>query len=200
MTTLAANVNRVIELGDYQDFPMVASDIIFKGAAVGINLSSGHARPLAAGDLFVGFAEAKADNSAGSAAEKDVTVLQRGLVQLAVGSAAITDVGKPVYASDDDTFTLTASINSHVGRIVRFVSTGVVIVAFDATKAGLGGQIAELTDSSGGTANDTVAEVTDLDTSDTYTDAAVNAKLAIVNDNFADITAKMNAILRMLGN
>lgn len=43
--------------------------------------------------------------------------------------------------------------------------------------------IADLTDSSGGTANDTVAAV------------AGSGADAVINDNFADLTAKVNGIL-----
>lgn len=49
-----------------------------------------------------------------------------------------------------------------------------------------------------GTADGTIAEVTAIDTSDTYTDAAVNAKLTIINNNFADLRDKVNAIIAAL--
>ena len=64
MTTLAANTPRNIVGGNRNEIPVIASDIIWEGAAVGVVTGTGHARPLAAGDRFVGFAEAKADNSA----------------------------------------------------------------------------------------------------------------------------------------
>ena len=63
-----------------------------------------------------------------------------------------------VVIADDDTFTLTQSTNSHVGKAVRFVATGTVIVEFNAHNPPPG-LVTELTDSSGGTANDTVAAV-----------------------------------------
>lgn len=61
---------------------------------------------------------------------------------------------------------------------------------------------AALTDSSGGTADDTVAAIGTIALStaggNTYTDAAVNtavnAKLAIIANDFADVAAKINAI------
>lgn len=55
---------------------------------------------------------------------------------------------------------------------------------------------AALTDNSGGTANDTVEAVGTMATAggNTYTDAAVNTKLAAIANNFADLTAKINAI------
>jgi len=132
MTTLAANQPRNYLVGDLQDLPVIASDIIYQGAAVGDN-GSGYARPLQAGDPFRGFAELKADNSAGTAGAIDVRVIKRGLIQLAVASVAITDVDRPVYASDDATFNLTG-IGTKVGVVSRFVSSGVAVVAFDASK------------------------------------------------------------------
>jgi hypothetical protein len=66
MTTLAANKPRAFEGGNRNSFPVIAADIIYEGAAVGLVDGTGHARPLAAGDRFAGFAERKADNSAGA--------------------------------------------------------------------------------------------------------------------------------------
>lgn len=132
MTTLAANKQRPYELGDYNDIPVVASDIIYEGAAVGVVAASGHARPLTTADRFVGFAIAKADNSAGAAAAVNVTVQMRGEIQLAVTGALITDLKQPVYAADDDSFQFSPVGGVFVGFVKRFVSSGVVVVEFDA--------------------------------------------------------------------
>lgn len=205
MTTLAADVARNFELGDINELPVIAADIIYEGAAVGEN-GSGYMRPLSAGDPFMGFAERKVDNSTGSAGDKKVRLLTKGLVQLSIGSLAITDINKPVYASDDATFTLTASTNSHIGRVVRYVSSGVGIVAFDANRGGLGGAIAELTDNSGGTADATLEDcnnaVTGVDGtgSNAASKADVDARLVSIANNIADLAAKLNAVLRQLGN
>jgi hypothetical protein len=63
-------------------FPVIAADIIYEGAAVGLVDGTGHARPLAAGDRFAGFAELKADNAAGAAAAINVKVIESGKIQL----------------------------------------------------------------------------------------------------------------------
>lgn len=134
MTTLAKNTPRAYEVGhedDYNDLPAVATDIIYEGAAVGD--SSGYARPLVAADAFGGFATRQADNSSGSAGAINVRVRQVGVVTLAVtGVTGVTDEGSTVYASDDDTFTLTASGNSSIGKIVRWVSGTTCQVYFEA--------------------------------------------------------------------
>ncbi|GGX33209.1 hypothetical protein GCM10007242_45410 [Pigmentiphaga litoralis] len=136
MPTLAANAVRPYELGSIQEYPVVANDIIFEGAAVGEN-GAGFARPLVAGDVFLGFAESMVDNSTGTAGEITVRTRRYGQVQLPVaGAAAITANDQPVvYASDDDTFTLTAVGNSPIGRLSRWVAPGVAVVAFDVSLA-----------------------------------------------------------------
>jgi hypothetical protein len=169
MATLAVDVPRIYEQGDVNEFPVIAADIIYEGAAVGLD-SAGNARPLVAGDQFVGFAEAKVDNSAGLAGAKTVRVWYRGATQLAVvGASALTDVGSAVYASDDNTFTLTEASNSRIGRVHRWVTstTCVVIFASQAQGGAGGGNIADvpaatattLTGTLTGTANSAVVDV-----------------------------------------
>jgi hypothetical protein len=132
MTTLAANAPKVYETGSRNEFYVIASDIIYEGAAVGLVDASGHARPLVGGDRFVGFAEAKADNSAGAAAAIYVRVIESGKIQLSVTGALITDIGQPVYAQDDATFSFNPVSGSFIGHVHRFVSAGVAIVDFNA--------------------------------------------------------------------
>lgn len=132
MTTLAANKPRAYELGERNHLPVIASDIIYEGAAVGLVDASGHAQPLAAANRFAGFAVAKADNSAGTAAAINVEVVKSGEVELSVSGAVITDVGQPVYASDDDTFTFNPADGAFIGFVKRFVSSGVAVVEFNA--------------------------------------------------------------------
>lgn len=134
MSTLAANALRDFFVPtDIEDYPVIASDIIYQGAAVGEN-GSGYSRPLQAGDAFQGFAIAKADNAAGSAGDISVSVRTRGKVQLSVaGATAVTANDRAaVYASDDNTFTLTASTNSLIGYVSRWISSGIAVVEFDA--------------------------------------------------------------------
>jgi hypothetical protein len=134
MTTRASNIKRPYELEvdpKFNDLPVIAADIIYEGSAVGDN-GSGLARPLVAADVFLGFSIAKADNSAGAASDIAVRVRQRGVVQLTVtGVASADDVGSTVYASDDDTFTLTSTSNTAIGKVVRWVSSTTCLVYFE---------------------------------------------------------------------
>lgn len=131
-TTLAADKARTQEVGAHNDLPVIASDIIYEGAAVGIVAGTGHARPLSGGDQFGGFAQYKADNSAGAAAAINVRVNKAGDIVLSVSGAVITDVGQPVYATDDDTFVFNPVGASFIGFVKRFVESGVVVVEYNA--------------------------------------------------------------------
>lgn len=183
MTTLAADKVRDYSLGDHNDLPVIAADIIYEGAAVGDN-GSGYARPLQAGDPFRGFALRKADNAAGAAGDITVKVVRRGRIVLPISALAITDVGKAVYASDDDTYTLTQGSNTCIGYVSRWVSTGYGDIAFCESS----GALAELTDNSGGTAADTIEAI-----GGTYSQTEVRNAVA-------SLAAKINALTRRFGN
>lgn len=132
MATLAKNAPRKFgSLAMIGHILMIAAEIIFQGAAVGIVAATGYGRPLAGGDRFVGFAVDKADNTNGSAGDLNVEVRTRGSIELAVLGAVLTDIGQPVYATDDDTFVFLPVGGTFVGFVTRFVSAGFVEVEFD---------------------------------------------------------------------
>jgi hypothetical protein len=132
MATLTKDAPRNYGLGNVSAFPVVASDIIYEGAAVGED-GNGYARPLVAGDPFLGFCQKKADNSGGSAGDINVQVITDGFVQLAISGLAITDNDQPlIYASDDNTFTKTSTSNTPIGNVSRYISSGVGMVRFSA--------------------------------------------------------------------
>ncbi len=194
MTTLAKDQPRDFYEGKFSEIPVIATDIIYQGAAVGIEVGSGHARPLVAGDAFIGFAELQVDNAAGVDAAKSVRVRKNGMIQLPIAALAITDIGKDVYASDDDTFTLTASGNTRVGHVQRFVSAGIGIVAFNTVS----GVEAALTDSTGGTVSDVIADFVGIDVA-----AAGPADVALISEvenAVASLAAKINYLIGRLNN
>ena len=137
MVTLADRKIREFYRGDIEDYPVIAADTIFEGAAVGEN-AAGYARPLQGGDVFLGFSvEQTVNNETGAAGAAHVRVRSRGRVELPVtGADAVTANDRPaVYASDDDTFTLTSTGNSLIGYVSRWVSSGNCVVEFDAALA-----------------------------------------------------------------
>ena len=136
MATLAADVNRVFEFNADQvvnDIPMIASDTIYAGAAVGESSSTGNARPLAGGDTFLGFALAQATNGA-TVGATNVRVAQKGVVKLTVtGVSADDDLGIAIYASDDATFSTTSTTTStQIGKLARWISSTTCMVYFEA--------------------------------------------------------------------
>jgi hypothetical protein len=137
MATLAADTPRIFETGHDEylnEAPMIDNDIIYDGAAVGDN-GSGLARPLAGGDVFIGFATEQADNtgSGHAASAINVKMKTKGVAKLTVvGVSSAADVNELVYASDDATFTLTASGASAIGRVSRWISGTTCLVAFQA--------------------------------------------------------------------
>jgi hypothetical protein len=137
MATLAADKPRIFDEGYAflsNEHPIIADDIVYAGAAVGESSSAGTARPLVAADNFLGFATEKCDNSGGDASAKRVKVRMAGVARLTVtGAASEADTGESVYASDDDTFTMTGAGNTLIGRIIRWVSSTTCMVHFQAS-------------------------------------------------------------------
>ncbi len=131
MTALTTDINRVFETPDnLNSVPLGSGEKIYQGSLIGLN-SDGYGRPLEAEDVAMGFAEDNLDNTDGTDGEKVLNVKAKGKVSLFISGLAIDDVGSKVYASDDNTFTLTATDNSLVGKVVRFEKADYGIVAFD---------------------------------------------------------------------
>ena len=129
MTALATNklVNRYAN----QELSSVAvkdGAHIYKGAFVGKNASDDYARALVDGDAFMGIAYEEADNTSGADGAISCRVYNVGDFELALSSAVVDDIGSPVYASDDNVLTRTESGNSFIGKIVRIVNSGLVVV------------------------------------------------------------------------
>lgn len=113
--------------------PVQASTTIYAGGALTID-TGGEVGPLSASDAsFVGFARKGADNSSGSAGDINAAVITNGLIELTVtGVNDNNDIGDVVYATDDNTFTLTASGAVAIGKVFQIVSltAGTCIVLF----------------------------------------------------------------------
>ena len=132
MANLTADSARTFEaLNDTNDLPAAAASI-FEGEALTIN-SSGYANRLVYTQEFVGFCDAACDNSAGSAGDLNVRVRQRGIVKLSVtGATAATHINDVVYATDGNTFTITSTSALAIGKVARWISSGVCMVYFEA--------------------------------------------------------------------
>jgi hypothetical protein len=64
----------------------------------------------------------KCDNASGAASAKLIKILRSGVVKNlpVTGLDNVNDAGATVYASDDDTFTLTASGSSSIGKVEKY--------------------------------------------------------------------------------
>jgi hypothetical protein len=142
MTTRSSDISRRFATVEEHAHPVVSNDVIYQGSALGDN-ASGYARPLVAGDPFLGFAAEHVDNTGGAAGAKYVTARVNCAIELPVTGVVITSLGATVYASDDDTFTLTASTNTPIGYVARYVANDKAIVRTMAYNAVLGGVIAD---------------------------------------------------------
>lgn len=117
--------------------PVQASTTCYVGGALSRD-SGGEVGPLAASEAFAGFCRAKADNSSGSAGDINVSVWRRGHIELTVtGLDDNNDLGDTVYATGDDTFTLTASGAVAIGKVEQIISLtdNKALVAFEGDSA-----------------------------------------------------------------
>lgn len=129
MAALTKDTNRIYELGDVNEVPVKGGALIYQGAAVGAN-TSGYAKPIQAGDLFLGFAEDPVNNLNGSDGVKNVRIKKRGSILLDISGITLADINKSVYATDDNTFTLVATSAVYVGKISRIDASGSALVEF----------------------------------------------------------------------
>jgi len=129
--TLSASreIDRYVDQ-ELRTFRVAGSTTIYKGALVSVQ-ADGYAAPLTAGEKFVGIAYEKIDNSTGSDGDKAIRVFTTGDFDHALSGAAITDIGRPVFASADDTLTFSSNGNSHVGIAQDYVSAGNIILRLD---------------------------------------------------------------------
>jgi hypothetical protein len=128
---LSPDIPRRYELGDVNEFPVKPDIFIVEGAAVSVD-NEGYAKPLQTGEAkcFVGFAEQAVDMSTGGHLERTVRVKSAGKIQLEVPDVNHSHLHATVYASGEDSFTLTAEGNTAIGKIYRINEDGTCIVSF----------------------------------------------------------------------
>ena len=184
MTTKTVSAPRGYGQGVMQDYPVIAADTIYEGSAVGEN-GSGYSRPLVAGDPFQGFCVREIDNEDGIAGDVNVRVITQGIIKNlpVVGAGAVTGNDfPPVYASDDNTFTLTVGANTSIGNIIRWVSAAVADVWFDVPRGpasvATGDIVAEAV---------TVAKMADLAQGSLYSGQAGDRPAALASEADAQI-------------
>ncbi len=128
--TANRNVDHYIDQ-QLRTFAVAGSTHVYKGALVGLK-ADGYVRGLVAGDPFIGIAYEEIDNSSGSDGDKSVRVYTQGDFGHALSGAAITDIGRPLFASADDTLTFAGEGNSYVGIVEDFLATSEIMLRLDA--------------------------------------------------------------------
>jgi hypothetical protein len=134
MVALSTDVNRTYELGNINQIPVKGGSLIYQGAAIGSN-ASGCAKSIQSGDKFLGFAEERIDNSKGADGEKNIRIRKRGALLLEISNLTLADINKPVYATDDNSFTLSSTNAVCIGQVSRIDASGLALVEFDSTKS-----------------------------------------------------------------
>lgn len=107
---------------DVMTYGAVNADYVYQGSLVGN--SSGLAAPLTTSLTFLGVALEEADNSAGAASAIRLRVASQGVLRdvSIAGASTVADIGKQVYATNDNPADLTLTIGSNVciGHICNF--------------------------------------------------------------------------------
>lgn len=134
MSALTANLHREYFSPHQSDYAAIDQVQIFEGAA--LTLIAGQVQPLTSGDAFSGFALSPPNASRGV---RIVTVSTKGKVELSVsGVVDDSSIGDTVYATDDNTFTVTPG-GSEIGTICQSVNADRVVVEFDVGVSASGG-------------------------------------------------------------
>jgi hypothetical protein len=97
-------------------YQVAAGEKIFRGGIVALNASGTLQRVQTVGSVaVVGLASQDYDNSASASASPDYVVVERGTWQLTVPNASAANIEQGVYATDDNTLTLTPPIGAAAG-------------------------------------------------------------------------------------
>jgi hypothetical protein len=131
---MALTANR--EVDHYVDqelrsYPVAGGAHVYKGGFVTLS-AGGYAEPLAAGHRFAGLAYEEANNTGADGARR-VRVFTLGDFGHALGGATLADVGRPVFASADNTLTFTPGGNTFVGYVKDVVAADEIVLRLDTT-------------------------------------------------------------------
>ena len=122
------------------EIPVKDNVCIYKGALVGRDRSTGYARPLTAGDDFLGVAFKQADNTVGDHIAGGISVKLHQHVDVihALSGVSSADIGRAVYASDDTTLVTYSFGGSRIGRVVAVEGTGLARIRCQPVMSGDG--------------------------------------------------------------
>lgn len=119
------NIHRRRRLAAQYAYPVLAGVRIYGGTAVGVTadlvaVPAGHAACVA----LIGFADDTVDNRDKTTGSQQLGI-SKGTFDIVLPGALAADIGKPVYAVDDNTFTLTAGTSLKIGIVDAIDASGV---------------------------------------------------------------------------
>ncbi len=104
-------------VGDTFGYPVAPSEVVYTGGLTGINAAGQAQRIQTAGTVaFIGIAT-KGVNNTTVAAPGDNVIATFDTYALTVPSATPANINAPVYASDDNTLTLTLPTTGFTGKV-----------------------------------------------------------------------------------
>ncbi len=118
---------------ELRSFQVAKGAHVFRGAFVGLN-DEGLARGLVAGDLFAGVAYEEIDNESGHDGDLSVRVYTLGDFGHNLPDAAVSEIGKPVFAMADDKLTFAPQDHTYVGWVQDRIARDEVILRLDTMK------------------------------------------------------------------
>ena len=109
------------------DVPVADDVVIYKGAFVGLDRETGLARPLIAGDLFIGVAYRKTDNTVAGHTAGGIRVRLHQSIDInhPIPDMDRLSTGCLVFAHSDYELSLNQVQDSYVGRLVGIPGKGV---------------------------------------------------------------------------
>ncbi|MFA5378574.1 MAG: hypothetical protein WC455_22660 [Dehalococcoidia bacterium] len=139
MTATSAGIDTLRKVGGYLEYPVYGSETIYKGTMLTTLGTNGYAYDGedTAGHFFIGIAahDVTANSTSGYA---KVKVFTEGLFLLTVTGGSLDDVGKPVWLSDNQTISLSATTNKVlVGKVAQYVDSTHLYVEIHPYGAGL---------------------------------------------------------------
>lgn len=146
MVALARDRNTPRRIGEIAAYAVAANAKIYAGSLVCLN-ATGYAVAAAdaAGLRFVGVAKEYADNTGGADGDRVIQVWETGELQFAAAGMARTDVGLPVFVSDDQTVAKAGGVNAvGCGIITEFVSATAIWIRISAASRRTGGAQADV--------------------------------------------------------
>lgn len=119
---------------ELRSFQVAAGEHIYQGAFLGLS-SSGFTQALTPGDRFIGIAYEEMDNTSGADGDVSVRTYTLGDFGHTLTGATVADVGRPVFASAEDTLTFAGAGNSYVGVVQDMIASNEIILRIDPNHA-----------------------------------------------------------------